>query len=703
MSSALTALQTNSAALRVVSNNVSNLNTPGYARRVVNLETLSANGDISGVDIASVQRVVDQFLNQETLSAGASAARYDTQSTVFDQINAMLGSPGDGTALTARLSDVFSTLGQAALSPTSSSSQLSVLNSFKTLSSSISSLSNSLLGLQQQTDGQVTTAVNTANNLIKQVYDLNQQIKQAYAGGDTSTAVLDERDMALQKLAALIDVHTAAQTDGSVTVTTQDGINLIGGNYAQFSYSPGNSGVYQPISIQAYNPQTDQPTGTPQSLDPHLNGGQIKGLIDMRDSALADLQNELGSFAQGVALSFNEQHNANSAYPPPTTMTGRNTGLLATDAVNFSGKTTVAVTDSNGNLVKRIDVDLGADLYSTDGGASWAAFPSNDIGGMTDALNTALGANGTASFADGELTISATGTNGIVVKDDATTPANCGGFGFSQFFGLNDLFQAAAPSVLSTGLVGTNASGLAPGGKIDLQLKGPSGDVVKTASVTILATDDIDTVIGNLNSAMGGAATFTLNADGSVTTAPSPSFPGYQVQVGSDTTQRGTTGMSFTELFGIGTNQMAKQATSFSVNPAILSAPGRLAFGQADLSASGPIVGSDDSSGLLALQNLESAQQTFTAAGSLRRQATSLGGYAGGVYQDIATRGADVTANKTSQDDRLNEANSRQASLSGVNLDEELSNMMTYQRAYSAGARMLTVVDQLYQTLLQIQ
>jgi flagellar hook-associated protein 1 FlgK len=62
-----------------------------------------------------------------------------------------------------------------------------------------------------------------------------------------------------------------------------------------------------------------------------------------------------------------------------------------------------------------------------------------------------------------------------------------------------------------------------------------------------------------------------------------------------------------------------------------------------------------------------------------------------------------VTQNQTTQDDRLQEAQSRMADNSGVSLDEELTNLTTYQQAYSAGARMLTVVDQLYQTLLQIQ
>ena len=70
-SSALSALLTNTAALRVVSNNVGNMNTDGYARRVVNEQAQTAAGQLTGVSIADVQRVVDKFLTQEALSAKA--------------------------------------------------------------------------------------------------------------------------------------------------------------------------------------------------------------------------------------------------------------------------------------------------------------------------------------------------------------------------------------------------------------------------------------------------------------------------------------------------------------------------------------------------------------------------------------------------------------------------------------------------------
>lgn len=703
MSSALSALQTNTAALRVVSNNVSNVNTPDYARRVIHFKALSAGGQLAGVDVSDIQRVVDQYLNQESLAAGASSANYDAQNTVFGQINALLGAPGDGTALTSKLSSVFSALGQAALSPTSSSSQGSVLNAFQNLASSISSLSNSLSNVQQQTDGQVATSAASANTLIKQIYDLNQQIKTATASGVTDSALQDQRDAALQSLSQLMGVRTATQPDGSMSVMTQDGIGLVGnGTYAELSYTAGGSnGVYQPITIQNVNAESGQTFGTAQALDPHLSGGKLAGLIAMRDGTLADLQDELGSFAQGVALSFNAQHNANSAYPPPTTLGGRDTGLLSTDALNFTGKTTVAVTDSSGNLVSKIAVDFGAGTLSVNGGAA-TSFTAT-VGGFVGALNTALGSNGTASFSNGQLTISANASNGVVVQDDAGTPANRGGYGFSQFFGLNDLFQSSAPSILATGLSAGDASGLAAGSKIDLSLKGPGGDVAKQTTLTITAGMSIGDVVSALNTAMSGAETFTLNADGSIATAPSAAYPGYQLQVSDDTTQRGSTGTSFTKLFGIGSNQIAQQGVGFSVTPTISGDPSRLAFAQADFSSSGAIVGSNDSSGLLALQKLETAQQTFATAGAMGRQVTSLGNYAGGLYQVTATRAADVASTKTAQDDRLTEAQSRQSTTSGVSLDEELSHMVIYQQAYSAGARMLTVVDQLYQALLQIQ
>ena len=124
LASAMTALQTNTAALKVVSDNVSNINTQGYSRRVVNQTTQVAGGGLTGVDIASVQRVVNQFLQSETLSAGAGAAQYGAQSDIYDQLNGILGQPGDGNSLTAKLDNILSTLSTASQAPSTSTSEM---------------------------------------------------------------------------------------------------------------------------------------------------------------------------------------------------------------------------------------------------------------------------------------------------------------------------------------------------------------------------------------------------------------------------------------------------------------------------------------------------------------------------------------------------------------------------------------------------
>jgi flagellar hook-associated protein 1 FlgK len=574
------------------------------------------------------------------------------------------------------------------------------------LASTVSSVAGTLSSLRAQVDQQAVGAIAPANALIKQVFTLNQQIRTASAAGDQASALLDQRDTALASLSKVLDIRTSQQADGSVIVSTTDGMNLVSNTYAQLSYGGGASnGSYGNISIQDINPQTGQAIGMPQALDPHLQGGTLKGLIDMRDQVLGGLGVSLGNLAQQAAQAFNAQANANAAYPAPSSLTGRDTGLLSGDALNFTGQTTLALTGSDGTLAKRIDVDFDAGTISVNGSVVGATGAT--IGSFTTALNSALGTGGSASFSDGVLSLRAAGTNGLVVQDDAANPSSRGGTGFSQFFGLNDVFKTQTPSIAATGLSAGDASGLAAGGTIALNLKGPDGDIVKQVSVTTSAGMSVGDVVNALNTAMGGATTFTLNADGSLSTSNSPLYSDYVLNVTGDTTARGTTGVSVSQLFGLGSGAGAARAAGFAVSAQVTADPGRLGFATPQIGAAtavGDVVlSSGDNSGAIAMQNVINGSRSFAAAGAMAAQSASLSDYVASFYQNISTQSNSVATNQATQDDRLAEAQSRQASNSGVNLDEELTNLTTYQQAYAASARLLTVVGKLYDTLLQIQ
>ena len=705
--SAITALKTNSAALGVVANNVANLNTPGYARRIVNQQTLSAGGQLMGVDIATIQRVSNQFLVQEQLAASGAASQFDTMAGLFSQLNGLLGSPGDNQSLATQLTNLASAFATASQAPTSSAGRTGVMNALNSLAQTFSNVSSTITSLRSQVDQQAVNSISSTNTLIKQVYDLNNQIRAAAASGNGQpTALIDQRDVVLGDLAKVMGIKTSTNADSSVNVSTTDGVNLVSNTYAQLSYSgTAQNGSYNSITVQDINPANGQTIGSAFALDPHLDGGSLKGLIDMRDQVLGGLSQSLGNLAQHTALAFNAQSNANASYPPPTSLAGRNTGLLSSDGLNFTGKTTIAVANSSGNLVSRIDVDFNAGTLSVNGGGSVSI--GTTVGSFTTALNTALGANGTASFSNGQLSIAATGSNGILVQDDAATPSLRGDTGFSQFFGLNDLFKSQVPSITATGLGAGDASGIAAGGVITMSLKGPDGDIAKSISITTTAGQTMGNIVTALNVAMGGAATFTLNPDGSMSTATSGLYPGYALNVTGDTTQRGGTGMSFTQIFGMGANAQASQAVGFSLTSAVSANPARVGFASPAITpASVPgdtIVSAGDNSGAIALQNVITKTQAFQAAGGIAGLTASLSDYAASFYQNVSTQSNAVTANQTTQDDRLSEAQARIASDSGVNLDEELTALTSYQQAYAAGARLLTVVNQMYEDLLNIR
>lgn len=704
-SSALTSLQTNTSALKVVSQNIANLNNANYVRREVNLSVLGSAGIPTGVTIEDVTRATDRFLMQETLSATSASAQYDAASSAYDQINAMLGAPGDGNSLSSKLGDVFTKLAAAQLSTTTSSSQASVANSMKSLASSISTMSNSLDSLATQTDQHLATSVTTASTLIKQIYDYNQLIKTATLQGNTDTTYLDQRDTALKGLAQQMDIRVSPQGDGTVQVSTQDGLSLVGSaSYAALSFTTGKDGVFNNITAQDTNATTGQPIGTVQLLDNHLTAGAMRGLIDIRDNTIASVKNELGSLAQNVANAFNEISNASSAYPPPDSLTGRNTGLLATDSLNFSGQSRIVLTNSSGVAQHSLDIDFDAGTISVDGGGATSF--GNTVGSFTATLNSALaGVGGSATFQDGALALDG-GNYGLVVGDPVSTNASSrGGTGFSQFFGLNDLFTSSVPTIANTGMAGSDALGLSADGTVSFVLKNADGSVATKADVTITAGMTVSQALTAMNTQLGGYASLSLDANGAVKTTLNANYSGYSLQVADDTTQRGTTGMSITDLFGIGANAIGKIASGFSLDSDIAAAPSRIGFASPDLSATPgtQTVGASDTGGLLALQSLSTRQLAFEKVGNLGKQTASLQTYAASLYQDIATQSSSVATAKTTQDDRLTEAQSRLSSLSGVNLDEELSNMIMYQKAYSAGARLLTTVNQLYDALFAIQ
>jgi flagellar hook-associated protein 1 FlgK len=325
-------------------------------------------------------------------------------------------------------------------------------------------------------------------------------------------------------------------------------------------------------------------------------------------------------------------------------------------------------------------------------------------------VNTRLGAS-TLTFAGGVMTYQApSGSTGVTMYQDATSPSARGGRGFSHFFGLNDLMQAEQPGNYDTGLAAGSSHGFGSSGIAELEFRGPQGQKVATLSLDFSVVggtvNDILTAL-NANSAFGNHGSFSLDANGALKMTPKNGFEAYKIEFVSDTSARGDTKQGFTSFFGIGDKFIADAAKRMKVKDAIYADPKKLAIAKVDTSAAAiagsvPALTAGDGRGAVEFQKLAEKSVTFGAAGHLAGVTTTLGAYAGAILSDMATQ-ASITNNL--KEDRIALSGDLLARLNGktgVNLDEELANMVIYQNAYNASARLINTAREMFDTLLSI-
>jgi flagellar hook-associated protein 1 FlgK len=708
MSSAANALSVNQTALKTVSGNISNINTEGYNRRVVHQSPAVTGSAVSGVSIAEIRRIADSYLARESFVSAGAAADAEVTSSFRDRANAIFGKLDGGASLVNRLSDVASAFGQLAVEPASTARRITAVGEVQAALSAIGGMAQQVQALRQDASVQLKNELDRANALIVQIADLNSGIKLAFAQGDTATGLLDLRDKALSDLSQIMDIQTYDQQDGRLFVSLTDGTQIVGDLRAQFSYSTAGavttSTSFPPIALTRVNGNTGDTVGPGTTLEGRVQGGSVRGLLDLRDDVLPDLAEELGAVAGGLADGLNAIHNSATAAPAAPSLSGVATGLLASDTSRFTGKTSLAVTDPTGAVLRRVDVDFDAGSLSINQGTSIGFGPT--IGDFINALDTALAGDGSATIdASGVITISAQQPGaGVAFLQDAANPSSLGGRGFAQVFGLNDLVRSTVPFSGATGLALTDPHGFGAGDTMAFRLRAPSGEVLTQATFTVSGTTMSDLIAG-LNTAAQGNATFSLDpATGGIVMT---SAQGARMEVQNDSTSRGASGVSMSRMFALGTAAMADRAVGMTIRSDIRNDPSKLAAAKLDLTpatASGDIIlGRSDNRAAQDMAALLDKKQLWPAAGGMAGGTMSIMEYTSQLVAAQSQAAQSAAGDKTFRDGVAAEVKTRRADVESVNLDEELTQMIMYQQAYNAAARIMTTVQDMYDTLISMK
>lgn len=692
-------LQTAQTQLRVVSDNVSNVNTPGYVRKIADQQSLSTQGVGTGVEIARIRLATDRFLQAASLSAGAEASRQGARHELYDRIQSLFGDPGGDTGFFSKIDDIFSAFAVAGEDPTSAPRRQDALFKAQSVLDEAARISGQIQAVREDADGRIQSAVEKANSLLQQIEALNLDIARAVVlNGDASGAQTQQARL-VSELSSILDVQVSQRSVGGVSIRTGAGILLAGNGAATLEYHRAGTVNAETAFNEIW---VTEPGATKRALSEGLKSGEIKGLLELRDVDAPQTAERLAELVSRMVDELNRAHNANSAVPAPTTLTGRNVGQALTTALTgFTGGATIAVVNpTTGAITTRADIVFSGGTLTINGAASAPASFLAD-------LNAALGGAATASFTGGRLTIAAAGGNGVAVADDPANRSNKAGRGFSHYFGLNDLISTDRPALYDTGLTATSPHGFTAGETVTFRFTAADGSRLRDIEVAIPAGATVGDLVTALNSTatgIGRYGTYALDATTGELKFTASGDPPPRLSVLADKTTQVPSGVSATELFGLGGGVRASRADGFKVRTDIQQSPSRLALAQLNLSAAAgtSALSSGDGRGALGLSDAGQTTARFSAAGdspggslSVSRYASELSGEVGGKAQAAKTRRDSAVALAT-------EAEARQSNHEGVNLDEELVLMTTYQQAFNASARLIQAASEMYDTLLRM-
>lgn len=290
--------------LAVVSQNVANVGTPGYARQVLPQSSMTAADQGMGVRSAVAQRQIDLHLQQAALHQASTVAGLDVAAAALSAIDVVHGATGAGDDLASLLGRVEDRFTRLASDPASQPSQAAVVAAADALARQVRGLGAAYGGARQAAQDAVVADVATLNATLRQIGGLSDSIVQVRAMGLSSADLENQRDAARGKLAGLIDVRAMATPSGHLLLATPSGLSLP----TRFIDPPFAVNA-STLDATSFYPGGGAPAVTLSGIDvtTRLGTGRLAANLGMRDDVVPTFQAELDEFAFTLSRRFEAQ------------------------------------------------------------------------------------------------------------------------------------------------------------------------------------------------------------------------------------------------------------------------------------------------------------------------------------------------------------------------------------------------------------
>lgn len=350
LGNSVSALVAQQALIANTSNNIANVNTPGYTRREIALLNRADAAAVqtslsfgSGVDVGTIRRITSKFLESAVRDAASRQGMANVGNDYLARIENLFALTGPQPTVGSTLNEFFSALNTVAVNPYSLDDRLVLMQKGEDLVNAIKTTYNTIATTQTELDYQIPLEIQQINEYTKQIATLNDLIQKRQASNIPAVDEQDQREELLNKLAEKITFQSLELENGTMNISLANGFPLVSGTTArqlEVSASPSFGGATLPPSLEGrtlsyivYNFGTET---APSHLDltKTIKGGmgslggilQLRGYADVSNTTAFQADGELVAIAQRIeALTRSLLTDVNETYLGPdedTTTTG---------------------------------------------------------------------------------------------------------------------------------------------------------------------------------------------------------------------------------------------------------------------------------------------------------------------------------------------------------------------------------------------
>jgi flagellar hook-associated protein 1 FlgK len=296
------------AAINTVSQNIANLQTKGYTRQGVLLQSIGSDPGVNspgnGVQVGALLRFSDSYKSQQMWRSNSDLGQRSQVQPYLTQLEKVMADKT--SSISYGVDNFFKALNAAAVDPTSTPLRQQVITMADSMSQQINSIYNLTSTQLVSVNQQRTTMLPSINESLSSIAALNKQIIQVGSAGTSTSGLIDQRELLIDAVSAQVAVEVLNNPDGSVSVSLKTGQPLVITDMAATLNFETLSGV-QTLNLTF--------AGTKFKLDDTKVGGQLGGLGDFQENTLKPLQLSISEIAQQLSAKVNTQLNAGLTAP----------------------------------------------------------------------------------------------------------------------------------------------------------------------------------------------------------------------------------------------------------------------------------------------------------------------------------------------------------------------------------------------------